>query len=196
MTWQAQRHDELPAAIAEFKTSLPGWWFTVGECQVSCHASCGPTRESPDINRIKAPRRLLGRWLRCRPSPAINPRPGPPQRHGAGPSSYREGRSGMSEDKRQADECYECGHDLNGPWCPACNPAGPVACPDCNKNPCTHTAAQQTRADVKSVFGSAGTLRDEFAMAALSVTPEGWCVELRARKAYQIADAMMEARKQ
>jgi hypothetical protein len=21
-------------------------------------------------------------------------------------------------------QCFECGHDLNGPWCPACNPEG------------------------------------------------------------------------
>ena len=34
--------DDLIAAINEFYTALPGWWFTVGRCSVSCHASVGP----------------------------------------------------------------------------------------------------------------------------------------------------------
>ncbi len=42
----------LEAAIAEFKAALPGWWFSVCECQVSCDASCAPTGESEDIERI------------------------------------------------------------------------------------------------------------------------------------------------
>ena len=35
-------------AIAQFKAELSGWWFTIGECQVSADASCGPTREAPE----------------------------------------------------------------------------------------------------------------------------------------------------
>lgn len=52
MTWPLNCHSGLESAIADFKATLPGWWFTVGECQVSCDASCAPTRESPDIARI------------------------------------------------------------------------------------------------------------------------------------------------
>lgn len=47
--WRTSRHDDLPAAIAEFKAALPGWWYSVCECQVSCDASCAPTTDSPDI---------------------------------------------------------------------------------------------------------------------------------------------------
>lgn len=50
--WPTDCHAGLEAAIAEFKAALPGWWFSVGECQVSCDASCSPTRESPDIALI------------------------------------------------------------------------------------------------------------------------------------------------
>lgn len=33
---------DLSQAIAYFKDKLPGWWFTVGECSVSCDATVGP----------------------------------------------------------------------------------------------------------------------------------------------------------
>lgn len=33
---------DLLAAIDEFKKALPGWWFTIGECSVSCDATVGP----------------------------------------------------------------------------------------------------------------------------------------------------------
>jgi hypothetical protein len=33
---------DLVGAIAEFRAALPGWWFTVGECSVSCDATVGP----------------------------------------------------------------------------------------------------------------------------------------------------------
>lgn len=33
---------DLVLAIAEFRAKLPGWWFTVGECSVSCDATVGP----------------------------------------------------------------------------------------------------------------------------------------------------------
>lgn len=35
---------ELVSAISEFRAALPGWWFTVGECSVSCDATVGPDR--------------------------------------------------------------------------------------------------------------------------------------------------------
>jgi hypothetical protein len=56
--WHSTTHDDLPAAIAEFKAALPGWWYSVCECQVSCDATCAPTRESPDLALIERDRRF------------------------------------------------------------------------------------------------------------------------------------------
>ena len=56
--WHTSPAENLEEAIAWFKTVHPGWWFTVGERQVSCDASCGPTRESPDIELISIDRRF------------------------------------------------------------------------------------------------------------------------------------------
>ena len=50
--WPSDCHIGVEQAIAEFKERLPGWWFSLGECQVSCDASCAPTRESADIDLI------------------------------------------------------------------------------------------------------------------------------------------------
>jgi hypothetical protein len=36
-----------------FKQTLPGWWYSVCECQVSCDASCAPTVESTDIALVE-----------------------------------------------------------------------------------------------------------------------------------------------
>lgn len=47
--WHTKPHDDLTEAIREFKAALPGWWYSVCECQVSCDATCAPTPESPDI---------------------------------------------------------------------------------------------------------------------------------------------------
>ena len=58
MNWQTSPATGLEQAIAEFKEALPGWWFTVGECQVSADASCGPTRESLSIELIAKDRRF------------------------------------------------------------------------------------------------------------------------------------------
>lgn len=54
--WKAKPQFGLEAAIIEFKTALPGWWYSVCECQVSCDASCAPTVESPDIMLIERDR--------------------------------------------------------------------------------------------------------------------------------------------
>ena len=48
----------LERAIRQFRTALPGWWFTVGECDVSCDASCAPTRASFDLALIPLDRRF------------------------------------------------------------------------------------------------------------------------------------------
>lgn len=42
----------LLQAIREFRAALPGWWYSLGECDVSCDASCAPTRHSPDTSLI------------------------------------------------------------------------------------------------------------------------------------------------
>ena len=47
--WQTAAANGLENAISEFKAALPGWWFSVCECQVSCDATCAPTRESQHI---------------------------------------------------------------------------------------------------------------------------------------------------
>jgi hypothetical protein len=51
-TWQTAPATDLEAAIARFKAKLPGWWFSVCECQVSADASCAPTVESEHISLI------------------------------------------------------------------------------------------------------------------------------------------------
>ena len=53
MRWIVSPATDLEVAIAEFKAALPGWWFMVCECQVSCDASCAPTTDSPDIDLIE-----------------------------------------------------------------------------------------------------------------------------------------------
>jgi len=47
--WKTAPATDLEAAIAEFKAKLPGWYFSVCECQVSADATVAPTSESPDI---------------------------------------------------------------------------------------------------------------------------------------------------
>ena len=43
--WVDIQKGDLDAAIVEFTTALPGWWFTVGACHLSRDASCGPDRK-------------------------------------------------------------------------------------------------------------------------------------------------------
>lgn len=50
--WPTDCHTGIEAAIAQFRRDLPGWWYSLGECNVSCDASCAPTGESSDINLI------------------------------------------------------------------------------------------------------------------------------------------------
>jgi len=35
---------DLTFAVIRMQESLPGWWFTVGRCGLTCHASVGPDR--------------------------------------------------------------------------------------------------------------------------------------------------------
>lgn len=53
-TWKTSPATGPEAAIARFKADLPGWWFSVCECQVSADASCAPTRESEHIALVDA----------------------------------------------------------------------------------------------------------------------------------------------
>jgi hypothetical protein len=42
----------LDQAVALFTKELPGWWWSVGDCEISAHASCGPNHSGPDGNLI------------------------------------------------------------------------------------------------------------------------------------------------
>lgn len=37
-------NDDVNAAIARTQAALPGWWFAMGRCGLTCHASVGPDR--------------------------------------------------------------------------------------------------------------------------------------------------------
>ena len=56
--WKATPATNLEQTIADFKAALPGWWFRIGECQVSADASCGPTRESEHIALVNIDRQF------------------------------------------------------------------------------------------------------------------------------------------
>jgi hypothetical protein len=68
--WKWRNPRGLEAAIIDFKLALPGWWFTVGECQVSADASCGPTRESVHLDLIKVDKRFDDGFHADLPQPA------------------------------------------------------------------------------------------------------------------------------
>ena len=68
--WQTAPATGIEEAIAKFKRALPGWWFSIGECQVSADASCGPTRESPDITLIPRDDRFNSGFHADLPQPA------------------------------------------------------------------------------------------------------------------------------
>lgn len=49
-----QATDDMNGAVARFRAALPGWWYTMGRCGLTCHASIGPDRfyiEQPFLNR-------------------------------------------------------------------------------------------------------------------------------------------------
>ncbi len=68
--WQQSAPTGLEQEIANFKRDLPGWWFSVGECQVSADASCGPTRESRHIELIQVDPRFDDGFHADLPQPA------------------------------------------------------------------------------------------------------------------------------
>jgi len=70
VAWQTAPADGLEAVIAEFKFKLPGWWFSVCECQVSCDASCAPTKESPHVAFVEAGNEFDGGFHADLPQPS------------------------------------------------------------------------------------------------------------------------------
>lgn len=51
--WITSDQTDVAEAIKEFKATLPGWWYSIGECSVSSDASCGPDRTGPDADLLK-----------------------------------------------------------------------------------------------------------------------------------------------
>lgn len=70
MDWKTAPATDLEAAIAEFKAALPGWWFSVCECQVSCDASCAPTIQSRHIRLVSADDRFNSGFHADLPQPS------------------------------------------------------------------------------------------------------------------------------
>lgn len=68
--WQNMPIDTLASQIEAFRAALPGWWFTIGECQVSADASCAPSRESEHIMLIPLDRRFDDGFHADLPQPA------------------------------------------------------------------------------------------------------------------------------
>lgn len=68
--WHVRPAFDLEMAIAEFKRALPGWWYSVCECQVSSDASCAPTVESPHHKLIALDPRFDSGFHADLPQPA------------------------------------------------------------------------------------------------------------------------------
>ena len=43
----------LEQALADFKAEFPGWWWSVGECYVSCDATVAPDRYGADDDLLQ-----------------------------------------------------------------------------------------------------------------------------------------------
>ena len=50
VTQACEQH--LETTIRQFRDALPGWWYSLGECDISCDASCAPTGKSADVALI------------------------------------------------------------------------------------------------------------------------------------------------
>lgn len=51
--WQPESYVDLASAITRIEKHLPGWWWSVGACSVSSHASIGPDRDGPDAHLLE-----------------------------------------------------------------------------------------------------------------------------------------------
>lgn len=46
MNWKTDE-SAMAKAVAEFEKELPGFWWSVGQCSVGAHASCGVDGKGP-----------------------------------------------------------------------------------------------------------------------------------------------------
>src|SRR5262249_7355313 len=49
------RHGRTERGNQEFEATLLGWWWTVGHCLLTRHASCGPDRQGKDKRLLELP---------------------------------------------------------------------------------------------------------------------------------------------
>lgn len=61
---------DLERAIRQFRHCLPNWWFSVGECDISCDASIAPMKTSADIDLIPFDQRFDDGFHADLPQPA------------------------------------------------------------------------------------------------------------------------------
>lgn len=59
MPWHTGNLGVLKKTIEEFESFLPGWWWSIGSCSVSGHASCGPDSAGPDAGLLELPDRTF-----------------------------------------------------------------------------------------------------------------------------------------
>lgn len=43
----------ISEAVATFERELPGWWWSIGVCSISAHASCGPDLNGCDVHLLE-----------------------------------------------------------------------------------------------------------------------------------------------
>jgi len=51
--WQPEFKAKLVVAIVRIEKELPGWWWSVGSCSVSAHASIGPDIKGRDAHLLE-----------------------------------------------------------------------------------------------------------------------------------------------
>lgn len=57
--WVSTNQNDLLDAVMHFTTEFPGWWYSMGECSISCHASCGPDVNGQDAEHLKLESRVF-----------------------------------------------------------------------------------------------------------------------------------------
>ncbi|KUR75646.1 hypothetical protein AQZ49_14375 [Novosphingobium sp. FSW06-99] len=70
MDWKCAPATKLESTIAAFKAVLPGWWFSLGESQLTAYASYAPTGESEHIALIPVDKRFDSGFHADLPQPA------------------------------------------------------------------------------------------------------------------------------
>lgn len=51
-SWNQTDAGSLKDAIEGIERQLPGWWWTIGACSLTRHASCGPDRTGQDAHLL------------------------------------------------------------------------------------------------------------------------------------------------